>query len=462
MRQSDARSPGTLFGRNLEPGGGPIRTHDRARRQPCAGRVAGLALALASLFAGCATVPQVRVPLAEFPPAQVAQAERNLAVFHAAWDLVNRKHYDAKYHGVDWEAAAEAHARRAAAAPDHKSLYSTLNDMLGLLRDSHTQALTREQASERRTRLRARTGFNMARIESRWIVTEVIEGTPAHDAGVKPGWVVLARNGEPLAERLDFRMTDGEEVQWEFLDDRDQRVVLSPRARILSTAARQVMQLLEGGFVYLRFDEFARVDRRWLRRMLKEHRGAPGVVIDLRRNPGGDTFSLGAVVGEFFDRRVNVGTFVTRGGLRAVQNSWQLGSARYGGRVVVLVDEATGSAAEIFAAVLQDHGRATIVGRRTAGAVLASWFYGLPDGGELQLSRLDYIAPGGRRIEGFGVEPDIVVPRTLQDLRTGRDRDLEEAVRVLRAGEPVTASVRLRLPGWTFEPLVSLRSMTGL
>ncbi len=100
----------------------------------------------------------------------------------------------------------------------------------------------------------------------------------------------------------------------------------------------------------------------------------------------------------------------------------------------MLVDGATGSAAEIFAAVLQDHGRATLIGRRTAGAVLASWFYTLPDRGQLQLSREDYMAPKGRRIEGAGIEPDIVVSRTLADLRAGRDRDLEEAVGVLQRG----------------------------
>ena len=96
----------------------------------------------------------------------------------------------------------------------------------------------------------------------------------------------------------------------------------------------------------------------------------------------------------------------------------------------------TVKAAEIFAAVLQDHGRATVVGRQSAGAVLASWFYGLPGGGELQLSREDYVAPKGRRIEGVGVAPDIVVERTLEDMRLGRDRDLELALDVLR-GERV-------------------------
>ena len=82
--------------------------------------------------------------------------------------------------------------------------------------------------------------------------------------------------------------------------------------------------------------------------------------------------------------------------------------------------------------MLQDHGRAKVIGRKSAGAVLGSWFYSLPDGGELQLSRLDYVAPKGRRIEGAGVEPDIEVKRTLAEVRAGRDVDLEAAVRLLR------------------------------
>jgi C-terminal processing protease CtpA/Prc len=57
----------------------------------------------------------------------------------------------------------------------------------------------------------------------------------------------------------------------------------------------------------------------------------------------------------------------------------------------------------------------------------------LPDGGELQLSREDYFAPKGRRLEGNGLEPDVPVARTLADLRAGCDADLEAALRVLRA-----------------------------
>lgn len=395
-----------------------------------------IAVLCAVLVAGCATLPPTRVSLAGVPAEQVERARENLRVFNAVWDLVNRKHYDPKTRGAKWDAAAVEFGARAAAAKDDRELYATLNEMLAPLQDSHTFALTAVQAIERRTQVRARTGFNMQRIAGRWIVSDVLPESPAEDAGVRIGWIVLARNGTPLGERIDFRPKEGEAATWDFVDETDNKVRLSPTAQRLSIASRQVARELEGGFVYLRFDEFAAKDRRWLGQQLREHADAPGVVIDLRRNPGGETFSLGITVGEFFDRAVDCGTFISRSGARSVKNSWQIGSANYRGKVVVLVDAATGSAAEIFAAVLQDHGRATIVGRPTAGAVLASWFYRLPGGGELQLSREDYIAPKGRRIEGAGVEPDIVVPRTLEDLRMGRDRDLEVAMRVLKERTP--------------------------
>lgn len=404
------------------------------------GRLATLLLfaGLLGLATGCTTLPVNRVALAGLPPAQSALAEQNLTVFNAVWDLVNRKHFDPDYQGVDWQAAGTEYGARAAFAPDETALYETINEMVGLLHDSHTHAFDPVQAAERRTHLRPRTGFNLTRIEEQWIVSEVLPGTPAEQVGIKVGWIVVARDGEPLGKRLDFRPQEGEKAEWDFIDERGRPVRLAPEARRISGGSRQNVREFEGGFVYLRFDEFGRRNRRWLYRQLKQYAHAPGVVLDLRRNPGGETFSLGITIGEFFDQAVDCGTFISRSGAQRMKTSWQLGSARYRGHVAVLVDRGTGSAAEIFSAVLQDHDRATIVGRRTAGAVLASRFYRLPNGGELQLSREDYVAPNGRRIEGEGVEPDVYVPRLIEDLRAGRDRDLETALRILQEKVAVT------------------------
>jgi carboxyl-terminal processing protease len=392
---------------------------------------AGLATC-ALVLAGCVSTPAPRISLAAIPAEQAARAQANLAVFERAWSLVADRHYDPKLGGIDWKAAGEKFGAQAAAAKDEAALYAVLNAMLEPLDDSHTHAIAPVQVRERRTQQRARMGFGMTRLEGRWVVNEVLPGSPAAEAGVQVGWIAVSRNGERLGERTRFNATDGERIEWVFLDAADREVPVSAVARMLPTAPRQEARLLEGGFVYLRFDEFDGPDRRWLGRELTKHAAAPGVVIDLRRNPGGETFSLGIVIGEFFERSVDCGTFITRSGERSVKRSWQLGSANYAGKVAVLVDGATGSAAEIFSAVLQDHGRAAIVGRKTAGAVLASRFHRLPDSGELQLSREDYLAPKGRRIEGQGVEPDVKVERALADLRAGRDPDLEAALRVLR------------------------------
>jgi carboxyl-terminal processing protease len=397
----------------------------------------GLALALA----GCVSTPAPRVPIEDLAPVQRVRAEGNLRVFNAAWSLVADHHYDPKLAGVDWRSVGEKFGREAAAAEGVKSLYRSVNAMTDLLKDSHTRALTPEQAEERRTQVRARVGVNLTRVDGCWLVAEVVPGSPAEAAGVRPGWIVKQRNGAALGERNDFRVRDGEVIRWEFLDEHDQPVTRALAARPLSLRPRQVARELPGGFVYLRFDGFDGPDRRWLSEQLKAHRGSPGVVIDLRQNPGGETLSLGIAVGEFFDRAVDCGTFVSRRGYRGGKNSWQLGSARYAGRVAVLIDVLTASASEIFAAVLQDHGRATLIGRKSAGAVLASWFYPLPDGGELQLSREDYFAPKGRRLEGNGLEPDLKVIPALADLRAGRDPDLEAALRVLDAPAEAAAHV---------------------
>lgn len=401
------------------------------------------AFALAVILAagGCALAPASRFQRPEFPlEAESPRAIRNAEVFERVWRLVAERHQDPALGGVDWTAAGRRHGPAAIAAADDESLYRELNAMLEPLKDSHTRAVSPARAAERRSRTRARTGFAMERIEGRWVVNEVLPGSPAEAAGIRAGWMVVSREGRPLGEEIDFRPAAGEAATWEFLDEHDRPVRVAPVAKELTTAPRHEERILPGGIPLLRFDEFDGPARRWLSERLKARADVPGVVIDLRRNSGGETLSLGIVIGEFFRQTVDCGVFVTRAGTSSVKSSWQWGSARYAGRVVVLVDRGTASAAEIFAAVMQDHGRATVLGRPTAGAVLASWFYELADGGQLQLSREDYLAPKGRRLEGRGVEPDQTVPRTLTDLRAGRDRDIEAALRWM--GGPPSPDLR--------------------
>lgn len=397
--------------------------------------VPGAALAGLVLLAGCVTPvsPAPRGAAAGRTPEQTVVAERNLRLFDSVWATVEQKYYDPRFHGVDWRAAAMTYGPKAAAAADENALYGTINGMLELLGDRHTGAFTPAEARDYHTHERAMTGFRMRRVERRWVVYEVLSRSPAEAAGVKPGWIVLSRDGQPLGDNVKLpELRGGEVVRWEFLDGHNQPVALALTARRVSIAHHDA-RVLPGGLVCLRFDEFDWSTMRWFSRQLKLHRDAPGVVVDLRQNPGGTLLTLDFMVGEFFDRRVVYAMSVDRSGHRRNLKALTLGSAHYRGRLSVLVDHLSASAAEIFAATMQEQHRGTVIGRKTAGDVLSARLRSLADGGMLEFSDRDLRTAGGRRLEGSGVTPDIVPPPvTLDDLRAGRDPDLEAARRILQ------------------------------
>jgi carboxyl-terminal processing protease len=133
-----------------------------------------------------------------------------------------------------------------------------------------------------------------------------------------------------------------------------------------------------------------------------------------------------------YARDVAFGEFVQRNQRQVRMRINGGGRAAFAGPVVVLVDERSASAAEIFAAAIKETERGTVVGRPTAGAVLASVEERLPDGGKLQISIRDYRTQHGVRLEGRGVEPNVPVPLSLDDIRRNTDRDLDAALSLLQ------------------------------
>jgi carboxyl-terminal processing protease len=404
----------------------------RAAAQPNLGAAGLVALAALLLLAGCVTPvsPAPRASPAGLSAARADLAEHNLRLFDSVWSTVDRKYYDPGFHGVDWRAAAMTYGPQATAAADETALYGAVNGMLELLNDSHTSAFTPAQTKDYYAQAREMTGFRLLRVDQRWVVDEVLPGSPAEAAGVQPGWIVVSRDGQPLGERIRLPLLHGGEVvHWEFLDNHDQPVALALTARRVSVARRDV-RVLPGGFVFLRFDEFDWASMRWFSRQLKRHRDAPGVVVDLRQNAGGVLLALDFTIGEFFDHGFVYATSIDRSGRHRNLKALTLGSAHYRGRLAVLVDHLSASAAEIFAATMQEQHRGVVVGHKTAGDVLSARLRSLSDGGMLEFSDRDLRTAQGRRLEGNGVTPDVEGPKaTLAEVRAGRDPDLAAALR---------------------------------
>jgi len=163
------------------------------------------------------------------------------------------------------------------------------------------------------------------------------------------------------------------------------------------------------------------------RNFIVEHQNAPGLIIDLRGNPGGIGAMAMGIANQLIDKpNLKLGTMITRDSrLNFVLNPQ---SPRFIGKVAVLVDEGSASTSEIFAAGLQDIGRARVFGQTTPGLALPSIVTKLPSGDAFQHATADYIREKGQRLEGLGVIPDETVLLDRNSLQQGRDPVIEAAI----------------------------------
>jgi carboxyl-terminal processing protease len=160
---------------------------------------------------------------------------------------------------------------------------------------------------------------------------------------------------------------------------------------------------------------------------VERFRGADGIVIDLRGNPGGLAAMIMGIAGHFMTERTPLGTMKTRDAeLKFAANPRLVDAAGrrvtpYGGPVAILIDGMTGSASECFAGGLQSLGRVRVFGQTSMGQALPAFFDKLPNGDVLIHATGDFVTANGTRLEGRGVIPDESVPATRQDLLAGRD-----------------------------------------
>lgn len=392
-----------------------------------------LVFALILVFLVGCVGPSMEAPEEPIYASAAERADEQTAVLKQAWKLVEKRFYAQDHNGADWETAYDRYEERAGDAIGTTAFYEVLNEMLAELDDAHTGAMSPIESWEDLMASRAFVGINLERIDDQWVVVDLRPGSAAQEAGVKLGWIAQARDGEVLqAEGFSFRNEPGRAYAWTFLDEEDQARIITMTARTLATRMPPVEQASPEGWVYLRFDEFETNYHTWLRERLAANRAAPGVILDLRQNSGGAVWSLERVINDFFPDRVSYGAFVSRKGRRDKEKSAWRDGVGFEGELVVLVGAASASSAEILAHVFKHYERGVLIGRPTAGAVVASRYYRLRDGGELQLGIYDFESLSGDRLEGNGVEPDIVVERSLTDLREGIDSDMDAAMDWLR------------------------------
>lgn len=367
-------------------------------------------------------------------------AELEGRIFDRAWELVARHYWDHSRTGESWADARERFRPLAVAAPDRPAFYTVLGEMLASLGDSHVYAIDPVQIEIGKARAAGDAeqgfGFNMLPDDDgRWLVTRVVPGSAAAVAGVALGWEVRAVNGHPID--IDYRPTQGEQAGFEFHDELGNVHALNLAAALEQAEPTRRSRRLAGNVLLIGLDGFDPGADRWMARTIADGAPPAAIILDVRGNDGGDADVIARVAGLFFadDRPL-----VRRIGRRqTVQNLRGTGDRAYRGPLVILVGPDSASGAEALAAVIDESGRGTTIGERTAGALTGASEYKLPDGGQLSVAEFDIRTPGGQRLEGVGLAPKIAVEPSLADRRAGRDPVLARALQTVAPAEAGTA-----------------------
>ncbi len=399
----------------------------------------------------------VSAPQPQQPAPRLSSFDRgnSLSMLKMIKEDLTKNYYDPTFHGVDIEKKAADAAERLKTAASVGEASAILADVLLQLDDSHTKFFPPERLT------RVEYGWAVTMIGDAPLVTWVKKGSDAERKGLAVGDRVLAWNrfGPTRAnlwqiyyvyrhirpqqlQRVIVRKPDGVEKTIDIESQVQERPAgnLEELIREWDDDRRTAFDYEKpvGDTLVVSLSSFG--DPKDIERFMKKARGYKSLVLDLRGNGGGLVVAIDMLVSWCVDRDVKIGIEKTRKGDEPETAKGRKDA--YAGRIVVLVDSRSASASEVTARVMQIEKRGTVIGDRSAGAVMTSRFFSHTLGQELygigsvaffgtNITVADLQMSDGGRLEKVGVTPDETVLPTGADLAAGRDPVLARAIALL-------------------------------
>ena len=275
----------------------------------------------------------------------------------------------------------------------------------------------------------------------RVMIIAPLPNTPAEAAGIRPGDVIMAVDGEDTKgwSILDavnrIRGQGGSTVILSIIHLGQIDIIDIPIVRGTIKQDSVTAELIEDTrYGKVKINQFTARSREELRAAIQELKNGniEGLVLDLRNNPGGLLTATVDVASEFVES--GLVTYEVDG--RGNRKDWRV---RDGGQspelpLVVLINEFSASGSEVLVAALQDHDRAVAIGNTTFGKGSVNTLRALSNGGGLYMTFARWYTPNGRLIEGIGITPDVEIDYdpTLQSARHGaEDTQLAAAIQQL-------------------------------
>ncbi len=371
-------------------------------------------------------------------------AEERMEAFDEAWGSLRDFFYDPSMHGVDWQAVRDEYRPLAAGCFCNEDFNDLIRMMLGELGASHLGISGPGPGSAPE-----KTGFTGLYLRpgpqgKRYAVAKVLKDAPAdrEESKILPGEFLISvdrkevKAGENVSRILNGKA--GGKLDLQVAADEDGNSARTVTLRPLDPDAayqllydawvdgkRQAVERLSGGKLgYIHIQAMGMGSFRKFRRdYLSKVRDREGLVLDVRNNPGGYIHNQ---LWEMLTKRKPVGYFRIRGSEDETQPdfTWQK-------PVVLLINERSGSDAEIFPWGFRKLGIGKVIGVPTWGGVIGTGGTTLINGAWLRLPFVGWYTDDGTNLENLGVEPDIRVENHPEDEGQGSDPQIERAVKEL-------------------------------
>ena len=261
-------------------------------------------------------------------------------------------------------------------------------------------------------------------------IIKPLENSPAQKAGIKAGEAIVKVNDEASSDWSVEKVVSkirgevGTSVKLTLLSDGKTREVSVVRQNIVSPAVESEVDGEIGILKVNRFgDDTVSLSRKYASEFVEK--GVKKVILDLRNNPGGTVGAAQGLLGIWLDNQI---AMTERRGSEIVKTLRTTGTSILGNmKTVVLINGNSASASEITAGALREYGKATLVGQKSYGKGSVQIVLGLPGGSQMKVTEARWYTPKGKNIDKTGIEPDVKVDLSSDDVNNNVDPQMDKA-----------------------------------
>ena len=315
-----------------------------------------------------------------------------------------------------------------------KLIYGANRGLVEAAGDPHTSYMDPDEAKEFDKSLSGQIGGGIgAEIglrNNKPTIIKPLENSPAQKAGIKAGEAIVKVNDEASSDWSVEKVVSkirgevGTSVKLTLLSGGQTREVSVVRQNIVSPA---VESEIDGEIGILKVNRFGDDTVSLARKYASEfvEKGVKKVILDLRNNPGGTVGAAQGLLGIWLDNQI---AMTERRGSEIVKTLRTTGTPILGNmKTVVLINGNSASASEITAGALREYGKATLVGQKSYGKGSVQIVLGLPGGSQMKVTEARWYTPKGKNIDKTGIEPDVKVDLSSDDVNNNVDPQMDKA-----------------------------------